>query len=610
MYKTVAPDQLESMHKKATFIVERITNELGSDEYLYPSKSEHEGFSNLSTIQYAGFQHEGETKFCTLFASRLNRMPGTNINCEKDKLSVTSIEGIDWYLPVSDFRDNDEVLIADVNGETGPNCQESDNCPRPDRFVYKIKRGIARKTTKKEYYDPTTPPPAHTGPAGGKDVEQNKRPGLKQYSIMCYGPGKKPVTGATILGVGAGKVNGNYMLVAIPNAGYSCSWFTQQVTVKDANVDDCEIECSKNLKRPECDQEPCSIVPTPPPAGDDDDDDSGEESKTYCIDINVTGESGKCIVEGAGCKVPGTYDLTITPTDNYTYNGSTSPSNYKVIVSNKDVNVTINCEPPAPDEESSDPCCEKEFGTGAKYIAKSNACIKDLGVTNDESVDCGKDKTYCVGNWAYWNHPAIYPTVYKTCLGLNMDTPSKAKFLELYNNRQSVFAESNWYGQTREAGYYTNESTRYLPDGDPNAQYNGIYVWQYVVHVPYDNQVHSIAPRNTGARGLCWAPAPEICKSSGNSDSGLDDGSINAVITSSVSDEHKSSLNYNVTWTFNNPPLSQGKKYKVTAYDWVGTLLYTYYGVTTTTNGSKSGTITGIPSRVPSNWVKLSVSFY
>lgn len=250
-------------------------------------------------------------------------------------------------------------------------------------------------------------------------------------------------------------------------------------------------------------------------------------------------------------------------------------------------------------------------GAGAKYIAKSNACIKDLGIQSSEAVDCGKDKTYCTGNWAYWNYPAVYPTSWKACLDLKMDIPSKSKFLELYNNRQSVFPESHWYTNPRQSGYYTNESTRYLPESQSASQYNGKYVWQYTVHVPYDNQVHSIGPRNSGARAMCWATAPAECKSSSNSDSGTDVGSINVVITSATSSDHKSSLNYTVTWSINNPPLAQGKKYKVNATDWVsGKPFYTYYGVTSTTSGSHSGTVTGIPSHTPSNQVKLTVSFY
>lgn len=674
IFRSVNPDKNEALGKKANYIVNRIINELITDEYLYPDNMNIKGFGNLSTVTYNGSTHEGFTKFCTLFAARLNKLPGSEVNCEEGQKSVTSIEGMDWYLPISSFRDNDyEIIKVDVNGEEEPNCKEGPDCTFPDQFEFKVPKAIEREeTTVTENFTPTAAPPAKIPQAAAPDsADKDSRTAQNVYEISCGG------SGATIYGEGGNKVNGTYTLVAVPKKGYKCNWFIHQVTVKDADVTDCNLSCEPDNNIPVSDGE--TIPPTPTPGDDDDDDTEQEEEKTFCITKVVSGDSdgctisgksskdcglspgtykytsdtktgytaswavadveitdkdetltlecikdeeekcynitvnvtGQCAVDGAGCKTPGTYALTITPSDNYTYNNSTGSSNYSVVVTDSDVNVSITCEPPAPNEEDSDPCCEKNFGAGAKYIAKSNACIKDLGIQSSEAVDCGKDKTYCTGNWAYWNYPAVYPTSWKACLDLKMDIPSKSKFLELYNNRQSVFPESHWYTNPRQSGYYTNESTRYLPESQSASQYNGKYVWQYTVHVPYDNQVHSIAPRNSGARAMCWATAPAECKSSSNSDSGTDVGSINVVITSATSSDHKSSLNYTVTWSINNPPLAQGKKYKVNATDWVsGKPFYTYYGVTSTTSGSHSGTVTGIPSHTPSNQVKLTVSFY
>lgn len=670
IYRTVQPNKNEALGKKANYIVNRIINELITDEYLYPDNMNVKGFGNLSTVTYNGSTHEGFTKFCTLFAARLNKLPGSEVNCEEGQKSVTSIEGMDWYLPISSFADNDyEIIRVDVNGEEAPNCMDGSECKFPDQFEFKVPRAIERdETTVSENFAPTAAPPAKIPQAAAPDgPEKDSRTAQNVYEISCGG------SGATIYGEGGNKVNGTYTLVAVPNKGYKCNWFIHQVTVKDADVKDCQITCELDNNVPQSDGE----TPQPPVVPDDGDDDM-EEEKTFCITKVVSGDSdgctisgkspkdcglkpgtykytsdaktgyttswtvaeveitdkdetltldctkdeeekcynitadvtGQCAVDGAGCKTPGTYTLTITPSDNYTYNNSTGSSNYTVVVSNSDVNVPIKCEPPAPSEEDSDPCCEKNFGAGAKYIAKSNACVKDLGVQSSEAVDCGKDKTYCTGNWAYWNYPAIYPTSWKACLDLKMDIPSKAKLLELYNNRQSVFPESHWYTPDRQAGYFTNESTRYLPSDQSASRYNGKYVWQYTVHIPYDNKVHTIAGRNPGARAMCWVTAPAECKSSSNSDIGSDNASINVVITSSTSSDHKSSLNYKVTWSVNNPPLKQGKKYKVTATSYVSPGLYTYYGVTTTTSGSYSGTVTGIPSYVPSNQVRVTVSFY
>lgn len=673
IFRSVNPDKNEALGKKANYIVNRIINELSTDTYLYPDNGEFSGFKNTDKVVYNGSEHAGTTKFCTLFASRIVKKPGTEVNCTPGNVSVTSSEGMDFYLPISNFDGGAQTITVDVNGAEGPNCLDKSGCSSPDRFVFKVLPGTRVPADKVGFYGPTALPPAKDmQPAAPDGPAKDSRTAQNVYSISCGS-----VSGATIYGQGANKVNGTYTLVAVPKKGYKCNWFIHQVTVKDADVTDCNLSCEPDNNIPVSDGE--TIPPTPTPGDDDDDDTEQEEEKTFCITKVVSGDSdgctisgksskdcglspgtykytsdaktgytaswavadveitdkdetltlecikdeeekcynitvnvtGQCAVDGAGCKTPGTYALTITPSDNYTYNNSTGSSNYSVVVTDSDVNVSITCEPPAPNEEDSDPCCEKNFGAGAKYIAKSNACIKDLGIQSSEAVDCGKDKTYCTGNWAYWNYPAVYPTSWKACLDLKMDIPSKSKFLELYNNRQSVFPESHWYTNPRQSGYYTNESTRYLPESQSASQYNGKYVWQYTVHVPYDNQVHSIAPRNSGARAMCWATAPAECKSSSNSDSGTDVGSINVVITSATSSDHKSSLNYTVTWSINNPPLAQGKKYKVNATDWVsGKPFYTYYGVTSTTSGSHSGTVTGIPSHTPSNQVKLTVSFY
>lgn len=672
IFRSVNPDKNEALGKKANYIVNRIINELSTDTYLYPDNGEFSGFKNTDKVVYNGSEHAGTTKFCTLFASRIVKKPGTEVNCTPGNVSVTSSEGMDFYLPITNFDGGAQTITVDVNGAEGPNCLDKSGCSSPDRFVFKVLPGTRVPADKVGFYGPTALPPAKDmQPAAPDGPAKDSRTAQNVYEISCGG------SGATIYGEGGNKVNGTYTLVAVPKKGYKCNWFIHQVTVKDADVTDCNLSCEPDNNIPVSDGE--TIPPTPTPGDDDDDDTEQEEEKTFCITKVVSGDSdgctisgksskdcglspgtykytsdaktgytaswavadveitdkdetltlecikdeeekcynitvnvtGQCAVDGAGCKTPGTYALTITPSDNYTYNNSTGSSNYSVVVTDSDVNVSITCEPPAPNEEDSDPCCEKNFGAGAKYIAKSNACIKDLGIQSSEAVDCGKDKTYCTGNWAYWNYPAVYPTSWKACLDLKMDIPSKSKFLELYNNRQSVFPESHWYTNPRQSGYYTNESTRYLPESQSASQYNGKYVWQYTVHVPYDNQVHSIAPRNSGARAMCWATAPAECKSSSNSDSGTDVGSINVVITSATSSDHKSSLNYTVTWSINNPPLAQGKKYKVNATDWVsGKPFYTYYGVTSTTSGSHSGTVTGIPSHTPSNQVKLTVSFY
>ena len=327
------------MHKKATFIVERITNELSSDEYLYPisSNGEYKGLSNTESVELNGTMHGGNTKFCSLFASRLNLMPGSEVRCAQNEKSATSIEGIDWYLPISDFKGGPETLIADVNSSDLPNCTYDENtCPRPDRFEYLIQPGEKIPVKEVEYYEATGAPPAiETVEDTGKTPEQDPRPGKQAYTINCS------ASGATVYGAGGGKIDGNYMLVAVPNFNYKCNWFTKQVTVDGGNVT-CDLQCTPGLDRPLADGEP--EIPTPiPEPGDDDDDDEG-----YCINVEVTGEPSECTLSGDGCgKAPGLYVVTLTPNDPTKYTTSwesnTTPHSKTVEIVDKDESISVDC---------------------------------------------------------------------------------------------------------------------------------------------------------------------------------------------------------------------------------------------------------------------------
>ena len=274
--RSVKPDENEAMHKKTTFVVERVVNELSSDDYLYPNNGEYSSLSNTDSVTYNGVTHGGLTKFCTLFASRINKKPGTEVNCTMGAVSVTSVEGVDWYLPISNFRNGSETLMVDVNGGEEPNELGE------DRFEYQIQPGFKVPTIEVTHYENATERPDDKATVGNVvKPDHEDKAGLGKYNIACTGDGH-----ATILGVGSGKVNGNYTLVAIPKPGYKCNWFTRQVTVKDADVTDCALSCSPDSVVPESDGGTT-------PGGDDDDDDDDEEPKNPVnVIVNWSGESG------------------------------------------------------------------------------------------------------------------------------------------------------------------------------------------------------------------------------------------------------------------------------------------------------------------------------
>jgi len=336
IFRSVNPDKNEALGKKANYIVNRIINELSTDTYLYPDNGEFSGFKNTDKVVYNGSEHAGTTKFCTLFASRIVKKPGTEVNCTPGNVSVTSSEGMDFYLPISNFDGGAQTITVDVNGAEGPNCLDKSGCSSPDRFVFKVLPGTRVPADKVGFYGPTALPPAKDmQPAAPDGPAKDSRTAQNVYSISCGS-----VSGATIYGQGANKVNGNYTLVAIPKKGYKCDWFIHQVTVKDADVKDCQITCSPDNNVPQSDGEV-----TPPPVEPDDDD--TEEDDTYCISVNMTGDPEGCTISGDGCNLkPDIYTVTITVDDGY----SADWTSQKVTIVDKDVSLDAVCTMEEPEE--------------------------------------------------------------------------------------------------------------------------------------------------------------------------------------------------------------------------------------------------------------------
>lgn len=222
--KSAQPDKLEALHKKGNYIVEHVVADIAFDEDLYPPTQTKTGLGSIGAVTVDGVTYAGEEKFCELFASRVNKAPGSTTNCSAGKKTFTSIEGIDWYLPISSFDGSKpyEEIKFDVNGAQGPNCRYDEaSCPHPDTFIYYI------KPTGKLY---TNEP---TGVSATYCINLTK-----------VGPGSvvvKPKYGgswSSLAGSSCGKAPGEYLLKATPAAGYEATpWTERNVTITDSDVD-------------------------------------------------------------------------------------------------------------------------------------------------------------------------------------------------------------------------------------------------------------------------------------------------------------------------------------------------------------------------------------
>lgn len=150
MLRDVQPNEEMLKFKKAYYIAERVIAELVNDEDLYPDSDDPEVpqfFGNTARANYKGGDYDGDTKFCGLFAAKLNR--SSEVDCTEKTFAdgtapsgnVTTSDSMVWILPITNFADADtaEEIQIDVNGNKAPNCfYNAEACARPDRFTIKV----------------------------------------------------------------------------------------------------------------------------------------------------------------------------------------------------------------------------------------------------------------------------------------------------------------------------------------------------------------------------------------------------------------------------------------------------------------------------------------
>lgn len=156
------PNEEVLMLKKTYYLTGRVINELINDDVLYPEGDGEDGnsggFSNTVVGRYHGIEAEGDSKFCTLVASRMN-VRG-RVDCDRSYTftagqapegNFTTTDGMVWALPIGNFAAGTEPtgngsniaqsIWIDVNGDKPGNCTYTDgNCSKPDRFEIKVDR--------------------------------------------------------------------------------------------------------------------------------------------------------------------------------------------------------------------------------------------------------------------------------------------------------------------------------------------------------------------------------------------------------------------------------------------------------------------------------------
>lgn len=175
--KDTKPNNEMAMFKKAYYNTTRIISELINDEDFYPERDTEaeSGFSNVSIsdqicgqdnnttrecqASYHGYVFQGNSKFCGLFASKINTTVSGDPNdyCAQqisldNNGNFQTPDGVSWSMPVGNFSsDNGETIYVDINGKdrgtncinTGANTYSGSVCAQgvaPDRFAINVRR--------------------------------------------------------------------------------------------------------------------------------------------------------------------------------------------------------------------------------------------------------------------------------------------------------------------------------------------------------------------------------------------------------------------------------------------------------------------------------------
>lgn len=133
----VKPDRNKLLFKKAYTTVERIITEIVNDDNLYPVASDTVGLDNTASVTLNDKNYSGASKFCELFALKLNIVESA-ANCGGTGNTFTTNDGVVWRIPSTSFAGNADLEI-DINGDKTPNCEyNTSNCIEPDKFKIRV----------------------------------------------------------------------------------------------------------------------------------------------------------------------------------------------------------------------------------------------------------------------------------------------------------------------------------------------------------------------------------------------------------------------------------------------------------------------------------------
>ena len=254
-----------------------------TDDSMYREREDgdKQGFRNTETIKLEGKNYGGSTKFCELFARSLTKRANIPVKCAPKQKTFTSADNVDWYLPVTEFKENYAEIKFDVNGKAEPNCEyNAKTCPKPDTFKYYVN-------------------------AYGKIVEEKPQTYQTTYCITTKITGSGSVLPSNTY---CGLTNGTYTLTAVPSPDWSSNWQNNQKSIT-INGKDEETSVTFTEAPKACIKLNVNCANNPNICG------------SYSVSGGVFTNSGN---EYLACNLKsGSYTVNVVPSNNYTSNWTT-----------------------------------------------------------------------------------------------------------------------------------------------------------------------------------------------------------------------------------------------------------------------------------------------
>ena len=212
--KKIIPDKDERMFKKAYNLTARLVPSMAHDDELYPEVKGNNApqyLGNTEWVIYQGKKYEGSTKFCGLFAAKINALSEISCNASASldgKATLTTNDGGGWVLPITEFRDlkTPGIIQVDTNGAKKPNKEGAD---RYKIYVYQDGT-VSDKPVDMPDLPAIPDDPNNPGSSSGTSSSSSSGTSMTSNTSISYNPERSlGFSGGSVVSLCGGDIPGN-----------------------------------------------------------------------------------------------------------------------------------------------------------------------------------------------------------------------------------------------------------------------------------------------------------------------------------------------------------------------------------------------------------------